>query len=321
MIMIISKSFTSEISLNSKQNSPEQNPKNLTKKVQDNVVKSLKTTGEEIATKNSISNDISEGNSKAIPNLFGNMGSSSSKKKNKSESYSGELGPCSKDQKKNINKYQKKLGQGTAGDVFGSSKSNEVVKQIKVVPNSPVEDVVKNEIENLLLFQNADLVVNTHEACYEDDSGERYYYIFMEKCSEDFEDWYNKTVSPGDVDNVKNIFKQIAAAYIELHSEFVLQRDIQIANWMICDSKIKIIDLGQSTKIESFDSNGPHSSEIKNEFTKMFRLFTNLLKIKNIEGTPLNNTIDNIRKEIAAGKMPDLNDFIDELRRRVLLVL
>jgi hypothetical protein len=307
MIMIlVSNAFTSEISIKTVQDSSEQ------KKA--NVVKNLKTIEEE---KTDISQNLSGGNSQAIPNLLGNTGSSSSSKKKSQNPYE-EIEPCDKEQQSKIKKYKDEFGKGMNGRVIGNSKSNEVAKEIEVTPSK--ENEIKMEIENSLLFQDSDHVINSYEACYTD-KDKRLYYIFMEKCSVDLDTWFTNNVREGDVNGVKEVIKQVAQAYIELHSQFILHNDIHLRNLMMCGDKIKIIDLGQSTKISSFDSNGPDGGKVNYEYKLLFMLFRQLLLIKKIDGTELNKIIDEDSKNIERKQIPDLNDLIDQLARRVLLLL
>jgi hypothetical protein len=323
MVMtMITVCFTSVVPIKTAQESSDQKIKNIKIDIINNDAEKFNATQEKKIAKNSVSNDISQGSSKAIPNLFGNMGSSSSSKnKNISKSYSGVAEPCTKDQVSKTNKYKDLLGTGFFGKVFGNKKSQDAMKEtVSVVPGTEPENEIKNEIQNGALFQNSDRIINTYEACYIE-NGERTYYIFMERCSQDFDAWFRENVEEGDVDHVKEIFKEIAEAYIELHSQHVLQLDIHIGNLIMCGDKLKLIDLGKSKRISVMDSNGPDAKLINREFMKLFNLFRQLLNEKKIEGTPLNDFIENTSKQIGENEIPDLNDLIDELTSRVLLIL
>jgi thiamine kinase-like enzyme len=325
MMIIISKSFTSEVA---KTSVPEPSLKKdnvlsknlLEKNVIKNVAKNLDSNEEMKTSKNSASPDISESNIQSIPNLLGNTGSNTSaRKRNQSESYLRDVGPCEKDQQFEINQYKQSLGKGAFGEVFGSPDSVDVVKKVPVGKVS--EEEIMNEINISLMFKSSHYVVNTYEACYKDE-GKRFYYIFMERCSMDFENWFEKNVADGDVNTVKELFKEMAEAVAELHKHNVLHSDIHPGNFIRCGEMTKIIDFGKSKQISNFNANGPDKDLIMVDFIQLLGMFRTLLKLKEIEGTPLNKLIEDNLNMIGQDKIPDLNTLIASLsRRRALLIL
>jgi hypothetical protein len=209
------------------------------------------------------------------------------------------LEECNDDLIQLIDGPSKPAGKGAFGRVFIpiSDVSNVVIKEMEV--GLQRESLIRKEILISLMFPDSDNIVNYYKACYIDrkidDQEKRFYYIFMEKCSSDFGDWFFDKVEEKDILMVEKIIRQISEGYAEMHKKNVLHIDNHIGNYMICNNKIKIIDFGIAVFLPKLR---PMQKMIQEnlEYNELYNFFKTLISYKKIQDKRIIDIIDKLRR-------------------------
>lgn len=234
--------------------------------------------------------------------------------------------PCNEILVEIIDGDSKEVGKGAFGRVFTPNipGADIVIKEMKV--GLQREKLIRSEILISLMFPDSDHIANFYTACYIDREfeksdlnapisveTERFYYLFMEECSGNFDDWYFSKVQEGDVLMVERIIHQIADGYKEMHHKDVLHIDNHIGNYMICDDKIKIIDFGVAVLRSKLRRQQKVIQE-NLEYNELFNFFKLLLQYKKIKDKRLHGLLERLRKSRAVeNPYNSVNEFIQEL--------
>lgn len=142
------------------------------------------------------------------------------------------------------------IGTGTFGSVNNAvnKKTNNicVIKTISINNNSQLEKA-KKEI-NIFCSLNNENIIKCQGYDYKNniDDGNKVY-IFMEKTN------IKTDINFNDLDTIKHYTKQFVEVLSYLHSKNIVHFDIKESNILFTsDNKIKLIDFGESVKVNDF---------------------------------------------------------------------
>ena len=166
----------------------------------------------------------------------------------------------------------KLLGKGSFGETYLTQKNNnptplatKVLERKKIDKNS-IKKYLENEIQ-ILKELNHPNVVKFYDFLVSNSN----YYLIMEFCNggdltgclEKYKNKYKETFS---IEIVQYLMRQIINAFVYIHGKKIIHRDIKLDNILISfendydkqnlnllSAKIKIIDFGLATKLDSFD--------------------------------------------------------------------
>ena len=194
----------------------------------------------------------------------------------------------------------KEAGKGAFGRIFipSDTKQNVVIKEMEVGKQS--EKLITREIMLSLMFRNVPNVVSYYKACYIDRSGEdmvirRFYYLFMEKCQQDFGAWFFKHVKEGDAYTLLKVLGAITNGFKEIHSRGVLHIDNHIGNYMVCNKQIKIIDFGISKKVSTLSNMRKKISE-NLEYNELYNFYKTLVTYSKVKEKHINELLAKLRR-------------------------
>lgn len=147
----------------------------------------------------------------------------------------------------------------------------------------------ENEIQILRVFNNSQDIVGLKNACYKKHEDKIQYYILMEYCEEEFEDWLSQ--QPKTASAFYDLLIHISKILLNINQQNIYHVDNHIGNLMICGNKLKLIDFG-SGAITKNNKNNYAFAEIRN----LQILFNDIAKNFSIRNNELNDLLAEMRK-------------------------
>lgn len=232
---------------------------------------------------------------------------------------SGIVSQCTDNLTQLIEGPSKEAGKGAFGRIFipTDTKQNVVIKEMEVGKQS--EKLITREIMISLMFRNVPNVVSYYKACYIDRQGEdmeikRFYYLFMEKCEQDFGKWFFNNVKEGNAYMLLKVLGAITNGFKEIHSRDVLHIDNHIGNYMICNNQIKIIDFGISKKISTLSKMRRKISE-NLEFNELYNFYKTLAAFSKVKEKHINELLAKLRRNNQGDpQITNIREFDEQLQ-------
>ena len=160
------------------------------------------------------------------------------------------------------NKYEKegnRIGYGTYGDVYKiKNKENGYYYALKVIDKEKFNqstDLLKKEIEimNKMNTENSICVKEIFDT-------KQYFYIIMEFCEYNLEDYIKRREDPITINEIKEILNQLNNSFKIMIKENIIHRDLKPKNILISFNKldkslIKLSDYGSSKFLNQSNTN------------------------------------------------------------------
>ena len=160
------------------------------------------------------------------------------------------------------NKYEKegnRIGYGTYGDVYKiKNKENGYYYALKVIDKEKFNqstDLLKKEIEimNKINTENSVCVKEIFDT-------KQYFYIIMEFCEYNLEDYIKRREDPITINEIKEILNQLNNSFKIMIKENIIHRDLKPKNILISFNKldkclIKLSDYGSSKFLNQSNTN------------------------------------------------------------------
>ena len=160
------------------------------------------------------------------------------------------------------NKYEKegnRIGYGTYGDVYKiKNKENGYYYALKVIDKEKFNqstDLLKKEIEimNKINTENSICVKEIFDT-------KQYFYIIMEFCEYNLEDYIKRREDPITINEIKDILNQLNNSFKIMIKENIIHRDLKPKNILISFNKldkclIKLSDYGSSKFLNQSNTN------------------------------------------------------------------
>jgi hypothetical protein len=244
---------------------------------------------------------------------------SDSKKKSRKLN-GGTNDPCDASEIYNITNHPNARINRRPNNVFLYFVDDLVVKEFRA--DDP--DFV-NEINTALLLKDCNHVITSSKACFYQTNShpKKYYYLFMENCQHELDDWYKSNVANGDVNAVKNVILEIARGIKEINDKRVIHLDIHSGNIMMCGGTLKFLDFGGSQSFGQSNDNIDKKKFFKclvSQFSSLYLMFSRLLDEKNITDETLVNAVEKLNPE-KQGHVKTIQEFITLLDGRKFIIL
>lgn len=218
-----------------------------------------------------------------------------------------------------INGPHKEAGKGAFGRIFipENGETSVVIKEMEV--GMQRENIIQREILISLMFRNTPNVVSYYKACYIDKKLsetkiKRFYYLFMEKCQQDFGDWFFEKTPQNDPLTLLKIIGAITNGYKHIHEKDILHLDNHIGNYMICNNKIKIMDFGIAKKRSTLSKMRVKITE-NLEFNELYNFFKTLTSYAKVNEKNINDLLSKLRRDnFSESSFDNIEDFESELK-------
>ena len=131
-----------------------------------------------------------------------------------------------------------KIGYGTYGTVYRATDNRNglyvSIKEIIREKFKKEKEILKNEVDIMEKMKNENSV-NIKEVIESND----YYYIVMEYCEYNLEEYINqKRQTPLSINEIKEVLNQLNNTFKLMQKEKIIHRDLKLSNILICLDKL-----------------------------------------------------------------------------------